>query len=389
MVARGDLGVEDPAGTGADVSRRAHRAGPRRPASRSSPPPTCSTRCARTRGRRGPRRATSPTPSTTGPTRSCSPARRRSAATRSRRSRACRRIAVEAEAHFGLVDLPEVRAGGSGEAVDDHVTDWRSNWPGGLTPTPSSPRPCPARTARLLARHRPPTAIVAPAPSAAVVRRMAVVWGLQPVLMADPDRPGAGPHRRRRAGRRRRPGRRGRGAGRRAGRPPDRGRGTFAHHSAAPSRRRRPAGGAVKSFGSRPRNLASLPRLPSEMQWLKFLQVHWAPVHIAFHYRKAANLARSGVTAAAGVSRGQIRARRENPCGRHSRHGIELSGTISIGHQFAAAARSPAASPACRAHDDSTRPRRRVSPPRRLYLRVTSRSPRPSGGRATSAASAT
>ncbi len=40
------------------------------------------------------------------------------------------------------------------------------------------------RTARLMARYRPWPRIVAPAPTAAVLRRMAVVWGLIPVPMA-------------------------------------------------------------------------------------------------------------------------------------------------------------------------------------------------------------
>jgi pyruvate kinase len=39
------------------------------------------------------------------------------------------------------------------------------------------------RTARLLARHRPWMRVVATAPDAPTLRRMAVVWGLQPVPM--------------------------------------------------------------------------------------------------------------------------------------------------------------------------------------------------------------
>jgi pyruvate kinase len=46
-----------------------------------------------------------------------------------------------------------------------------------ITPTLSG------RTARLLARYRPWARIVAPAPTPAVVRRMAVVWGIRPVPM--------------------------------------------------------------------------------------------------------------------------------------------------------------------------------------------------------------
>jgi pyruvate kinase len=40
------------------------------------------------------------------------------------------------------------------------------------------------RTALLLARHRPTATIVAPAPTDAVLRRMAMVWGLRPVPMS-------------------------------------------------------------------------------------------------------------------------------------------------------------------------------------------------------------
>src|SRR4029453_17475161 len=45
------------------------------------------------------------------------------------------------------------------------------------------------RTARLAARHRPAAAIVAPAPTAAVVRQMCLVWGVKPVPL-----PAALPH---------------------------------------------------------------------------------------------------------------------------------------------------------------------------------------------------
>ena len=54
-----------------------------------------------------------------------------------------------------------------------------------ITPTLSG------RTARLLARHRPKAAIIAPAPTEEILRRMAVVWGLQPVLMGQPSQAGA------------------------------------------------------------------------------------------------------------------------------------------------------------------------------------------------------
>ena len=95
------------------------------------------------------------------------------------------RIAAEAEAHFGELDYTKCLPATDGQAVDDHVTELVIELAGRvkadaiITPTLSG------RTARLLARHRPRAAIIAPAPSDAVVRRMAVVWGLQPVRMAD------------------------------------------------------------------------------------------------------------------------------------------------------------------------------------------------------------
>lgn len=54
-----------------------------------------------------------------------------------------------------------------------------------ITPTLSG------RTARLLARYRPAARIVAPAPTGTVVRRLAMVWGVEPVMMA-PVNPGDG-----------------------------------------------------------------------------------------------------------------------------------------------------------------------------------------------------
>ncbi|MFO0847454.1 MAG: pyruvate kinase [Gemmataceae bacterium] len=47
-----------------------------------------------------------------------------------------------------------------------------------VTPTLSG------RTARMIAKHRPWARVVAPAPTAAVVRRMALAWGVRPVVMA-------------------------------------------------------------------------------------------------------------------------------------------------------------------------------------------------------------
>jgi pyruvate kinase len=97
------------------------------------------------------------------------------------------RIAVEAESHFGTLDFPKEERSRQGYVFDDHITDLvvelgqRVKADAIITPTFSG------RTARLLARHRPSTAIVAPAPSEAVLRQMAIIWGVQPVMMARPS----------------------------------------------------------------------------------------------------------------------------------------------------------------------------------------------------------
>jgi len=46
------------------------------------------------------------------------------------------------------------------------------------------------RTARLVARHRPRAAVVAAAPRDAVLRQLALVWGLLPVPLSDHLHPG-------------------------------------------------------------------------------------------------------------------------------------------------------------------------------------------------------
>lgn len=93
------------------------------------------------------------------------------------------RIAVEAESHLAEFSetaneliLPEPN-------LDDRLTQMVVALAGKvkadaiITPTHTG------RTARLVARHRPTTAIIAPTLSDSVLRQLAVVWGLQPVLM--------------------------------------------------------------------------------------------------------------------------------------------------------------------------------------------------------------
>lgn len=93
------------------------------------------------------------------------------------------RIAIEAEAHLRAVDHPIVYPRETGCAVDDHITQTvvelaaKIGADAIITPTLSG------RTARLVARHRPAAAIVAPVPDETILRRLALVWGVRPVLL--------------------------------------------------------------------------------------------------------------------------------------------------------------------------------------------------------------
>lgn len=101
------------------------------------------------------------------------------------------RIALEAEKHLlelGSMGPGELRL--QGLSIGDHVTQAVCELAAKLgidaivTPTLSG------RTARMIARHRPSALVVAPAPDEFVMREMAIVWGLWPVLMADCKRVG-------------------------------------------------------------------------------------------------------------------------------------------------------------------------------------------------------
>ncbi|VTS08310.1 pyruvate kinase [Tuwongella immobilis] len=95
------------------------------------------------------------------------------------------RIALETEAHLhrlgsqtALLDTPIPN-----QSIDDSITDMTCSLAQQLSadaivmPTLSS------RTARLLARHRPWTKLIAPTPHAHVMRQMAIIWGVIPVQM--------------------------------------------------------------------------------------------------------------------------------------------------------------------------------------------------------------
>ena len=93
------------------------------------------------------------------------------------------RIALEAEAHLLESDHLVSFVRTLDRSVDDHITHAVVALAGKIgadaivTPTLSG------RTARLIARHRPSMAVVAPVPTEAIFRQMAVDWGVQPVLM--------------------------------------------------------------------------------------------------------------------------------------------------------------------------------------------------------------
>jgi len=92
------------------------------------------------------------------------------------------RIAVEAEAHLREVDEPMDHAADPSNSVDDFITATvvelarKIHADAIITPTLSG------RTARLIARHRPKTAVIAPVPTESILRRMSLLWGVQAIL---------------------------------------------------------------------------------------------------------------------------------------------------------------------------------------------------------------
>ena len=94
------------------------------------------------------------------------------------------RIAEETESHLethgdATFNMPFV----AGEAVDDPLAQAACELSAELSAAAIIVPTLSGRTARLVARHRPWARIVAASPSPHVLRGMAVVWGLTPVLM--------------------------------------------------------------------------------------------------------------------------------------------------------------------------------------------------------------
>ncbi|MCE9532009.1 MAG: pyruvate kinase [Planctomycetes bacterium] len=100
------------------------------------------------------------------------------------------RIAIEAESHLREVDRPIAGPVEHVRSIDDHITQTvvelaaKIGADAIITPTTTG------RTARLIARHRPPIAIIAPVPSETILRRMMLVWGVQPVLREESKQAG-------------------------------------------------------------------------------------------------------------------------------------------------------------------------------------------------------
>jgi pyruvate kinase len=100
------------------------------------------------------------------------------------------RIAIEAEAHLRELDHSMNIPLGEHPSIDDYITQTvveladKIGADAIITPTVSG------RTARLIARNRPPMSIVAPVPSEAIQRKLMLVWGVQPVLREESKRAG-------------------------------------------------------------------------------------------------------------------------------------------------------------------------------------------------------
>ena len=95
------------------------------------------------------------------------------------------RIAREADAHFPDAARDVLLPDGSPDgAIPDHITHLTSALAREIRadaiviPTSSG------RAARLVARHRPPMPIVASSQSDAVLRQLALVWGVRPVPLS-------------------------------------------------------------------------------------------------------------------------------------------------------------------------------------------------------------
>lgn len=98
------------------------------------------------------------------------------------------RIARQTEAHPAadpLRDLGMPRAG-----IEDHMSQAACTLARELQADAIVAPTYSGRTARLVARHRPRAAIIAPSLSASVLRQLALVWGLTPIPLAGTKKPG-------------------------------------------------------------------------------------------------------------------------------------------------------------------------------------------------------
>ncbi|MCS6850849.1 MAG: pyruvate kinase [Gemmataceae bacterium] len=96
------------------------------------------------------------------------------------------RIAREAEKH--RADFPELSVPVA--RMDDHVSQETCDLARKLQAQAIIAPTRTGRLPRLIARHRPPVTIVAATPDPGTLRRLALVWGLSPVLLPDGLAPG-------------------------------------------------------------------------------------------------------------------------------------------------------------------------------------------------------
>lgn len=98
------------------------------------------------------------------------------------------RIAREAEAHPTADPLRELFVPRS--QIEDHTSHAACALARDLGADAIVAPTISGRTARLVARHRPSARIIAPAPTEEVVRQLALVWGLTPILLPKDLHPG-------------------------------------------------------------------------------------------------------------------------------------------------------------------------------------------------------
>ena len=180
MVARGDLGVEIDPSTGAGLAEAHHPRGQRRREAGHHGDADARSPWSPLRGRRAPRRATSPTPSTTRPAPSCSRARPRSAATRWRRcARWPRSRSPSKRTSSARARAPQPWAAGR-TGVSNAISYGACEVAQRVGAAAIVTATFSGATARAVARNLPAQPIVAVSPNQRVVNQLALSWGVSP-----------------------------------------------------------------------------------------------------------------------------------------------------------------------------------------------------------------